>query len=83
MFGWCKRFRDGKEGVEDEARSGRPTTITVPDNIERVRQMLADDRRLSLRMTAGELKISTYSEIQKRMNTLIQAIPQEASVGNF
>ncbi|GBM58196.1 hypothetical protein AVEN_196703-1 [Araneus ventricosus] len=53
-FEWFKRFRDGKE---DEPRSGRPPTSTTPDNIERVRRMLADDRRLSLRMIAEALKI--------------------------
>ncbi|GBN05367.1 hypothetical protein AVEN_63510-1, partial [Araneus ventricosus] len=55
IFEWFKRFRGGKEDVEDEPRSGRPPT---PDNIERVRPMLADERRLYLRMIAEELKIS-------------------------
>ncbi|GBM92332.1 hypothetical protein AVEN_40993-1 [Araneus ventricosus] len=50
-------WTDGKEDVEDEPCSGRPPTSTTPDNIERVRRMLADDRRLSLRMIAEELKI--------------------------
>ncbi|GBN97876.1 Putative uncharacterized protein FLJ37770 [Araneus ventricosus] len=58
---WFKRFRDGKEDVEDEPRSVRPPTRTTPDNIERVRRMLADDRLLSLRMIAEELKISLDS----------------------
>ncbi|GBM38495.1 hypothetical protein AVEN_24588-1 [Araneus ventricosus] len=53
--------RDGKELVKDEPRSGRPPISTTPDNIERVRRMLADDRRLSLRMIAEELKISLDS----------------------
>ncbi|GBN39910.1 Putative uncharacterized protein FLJ37770 [Araneus ventricosus] len=61
VFEWFKRFRDGKEDVEDEPHSGRPPTSTTPDNIERVRLMLADDRRLSLRMIAEELKISLDS----------------------
>ncbi|GBM21364.1 Putative uncharacterized protein FLJ37770 [Araneus ventricosus] len=61
VFEWFKRFRDGKEDVEDEPHSGRPPTSTTPDNIERVRRMLADDRRLSLRMIAEELKISLDS----------------------
>ncbi|GBL98489.1 hypothetical protein AVEN_181093-1 [Araneus ventricosus] len=52
---------DGKEDLKDEPRSGRPSTSTTPDNIERVLWMLADDRRLSLRMTAEELKISLDS----------------------
>ncbi|GBL90206.1 hypothetical protein AVEN_130323-1 [Araneus ventricosus] len=61
VFEWFKRFRDEKEDVKDEPRSGRPPTSTTPDNIERVRRMLADDRRLSLRMMAEELKISLDS----------------------
>ncbi|GBN28421.1 hypothetical protein AVEN_191013-1 [Araneus ventricosus] len=56
VFEWFKRFSDGTEDVEDEPRSGRPPTSTTPDNIERVRWMLADDRRLSLRMIAEELR---------------------------
>ncbi|GBN15357.1 Putative uncharacterized protein FLJ37770 [Araneus ventricosus] len=58
---WFKRFRDGKEDVKDVPRSGRPPISTTPDNIERVRRMLADDRRLSFRMIAEELKISLDS----------------------
>ncbi|GBN89060.1 Putative uncharacterized protein FLJ37770 [Araneus ventricosus] len=58
VFEWFKRFRDGKEDVKDEPRSGRPPISTTPDNIER---MLPDDRRLSLRMIAEELKISLDS----------------------
>ncbi|GBN67966.1 Putative uncharacterized protein FLJ37770 [Araneus ventricosus] len=61
VFEWFKLFRDGEEDVKDEPRSGRPPTSTTPDNIERVRRMLADDRRLSLRMTKEELKISLDS----------------------
>ncbi|GBN44030.1 hypothetical protein AVEN_61212-1 [Araneus ventricosus] len=61
VFEWFKRFRDGEEDFKDEPRSGRPPTSTTPDNIERARRMLADDRRLSLRMTAEELKISLDS----------------------
>ncbi|GBO18732.1 Putative uncharacterized protein FLJ37770 [Araneus ventricosus] len=61
VFEWFKRFRDGKEDVKDEPSSARPPTSTTPDNIERVRRMLADDRRLSLRMIAEELKISLDS----------------------
>ncbi|GBN87636.1 hypothetical protein AVEN_57199-1 [Araneus ventricosus] len=41
VFEWFKRCR-----VKDEPRSGRPPTSTTPDNIERVRRMLADDRLL-------------------------------------
>ncbi|GBL76195.1 Putative uncharacterized protein FLJ37770 [Araneus ventricosus] len=73
IFEWFKLFRDGKEDVKDEPRSGRPPTSTTPDNMERVRWMLADDRRLSLRMIAEKLKINLdsvsniiYEHLQKR-----------------
>ncbi|XP_035206672.1 histone-lysine N-methyltransferase SETMAR-like [Stegodyphus dumicola] len=52
---------DVKEDVKDEPLSGRSTTSTTPGNVERVRRMLAADRRLSLRMIAGELQISLDS----------------------
>ncbi|GBN12698.1 Putative uncharacterized protein FLJ37770 [Araneus ventricosus] len=74
VFEWFKRFRDGSH-VEDEPHSGRPPTSTTPDKIERVRRMLADDQRLSLRMIAEELKLSLDSVsniihelLQKRKN---------------
>ncbi|GBL72054.1 Putative uncharacterized protein FLJ37770 [Araneus ventricosus] len=81
VFEWFKRFRDGKEDVEDEPRSGRPPISKTPENIERVRRMLADDRRLSLRMIAEELKISLdsasniiHEHLQKR-KTKVYAFP--------
>ena len=45
-----KRVRDRKETTEDEPRSGRPSTSRTPDMIERVRQMLVQDRRVTLRL---------------------------------
>ena len=43
---WFKRFRDGKETVEDESRSGRLSTSRTAEMIEQMREMLARDRRL-------------------------------------
>lgn len=58
VYEWFKRFREGKETTEDEPRSGRPSTSRTPEMIEKVRQMLAQDRRLTLRLIAEELGIS-------------------------
>ncbi|GBL93583.1 hypothetical protein AVEN_217435-1, partial [Araneus ventricosus] len=77
VFEWFKRFRDRKEDVKYEPSSGRAPTSSTPDNIERVRRMLADDRRLSLRMIAEELKIRLdsvsniiHEHLQKRTKKL-------------
>ena len=48
VYDWFKRFHDGKETTEDEPRSGRPSTSRTPDMIEHVRQMLAQDWRVTL-----------------------------------
>ena len=55
---WFKRFRKGKETTDDEPRPGRPSTSRTREMIEKVLQMLAQDRRLKLGLTAEEFGIS-------------------------
>ena len=57
-FEWHKRFKEGREEVEDDPRSGRPSMSRRVDNIERVKQMVRADRRLTVRMIAEELSIN-------------------------
>ncbi|CAF4422672.1 unnamed protein product, partial [Didymodactylos carnosus] len=45
---WCKRFREGRDDLEDEARPGRPVTETTTENIEQVRLVIDDDPRVSI-----------------------------------
>ena len=33
---WSKWFGEGREGIEDETRTGRPITETTSENIEQV-----------------------------------------------
>lgn len=58
VFEWHKRFKEGREEVEDDPRSGRPSTSRTDDNVERVRQMVRGDRRLTVRMIASELAVN-------------------------
>ena len=57
-FEWHKRFKEGREKVEDDPWSGRPSTSRTADNIERVKQMVRADHRLTVRMIAVELSIN-------------------------
>lgn len=56
---WLKAFKEGRGEVHDEQRSGRPSTSKTDNNVARVRQLLDSDRRLSIRMVANELNLSS------------------------
>ena len=58
VYEWFKRFPEEEETTEDEPRSGQPSTSRTPEMIEKVRQFLTQDRRLTLRLIAEELGIS-------------------------
>ncbi len=40
---WAKRFREGREDVDDDPRSGRPISELTDENIELVRQVINND----------------------------------------
>jgi len=47
-FGWFKRFKDGRESVEDRQHSGRPSTCTTPEMTVKVREVILEDRRQTI-----------------------------------
>ena len=59
VFELHKRFKEEREDVEDDPRSGRPSTSKTEENVERVRQKVRSDRRLTVRMTANELSMNS------------------------
>ena len=57
VYRWYARFRDGREDVKDDARSGRPSTARTDENVESVRRLLTEDRRTTLKMIADRSNI--------------------------
>ncbi|UYV64900.1 hypothetical protein LAZ67_3002334 [Cordylochernes scorpioides] len=53
-------FKEGREEVADEPRSGRPTTARTDENVDRVLEVLRTDRRLSIQQIADTLHMSTF-----------------------
>jgi hypothetical protein len=45
---WYKRFNDGRTFVEDDERSGRPSTSITPENIANVREASLAYRRRTI-----------------------------------
>ena len=58
VFEWHRRFKEGREDVEDDPRSGRSSTSTTEENVEIIRQKVLGDRRLTVRMIANELDMN-------------------------
>lgn len=54
---WYNRFKSGRETVASDPRSGRPSSSTSPDNVEKVRQAITQDSRLTVRELEEQLNI--------------------------
>jgi len=67
VFEWHRRFKEGREDVQDDARSGQPKTQRKDANVDRVRTLLCSDRRLGVRVIAEELNMNreTVQQIVK------------------
>ena len=61
---WCKRFREGQDDLEDEARPGRPVTETTSENIEQVRLIIDDDPRVTIEEIQEQTRLS-YGTTQR------------------
>ncbi|GFU20161.1 protein GVQW3 [Trichonephila clavipes] len=57
VFEWFKRFKDGRQDVEDDSRSGRPSTSKTDEDVEKVASLIRSDRRLSIRAIAKTVNI--------------------------
>ncbi|UYV72446.1 hypothetical protein LAZ67_9003181 [Cordylochernes scorpioides] len=57
---WHKAFKEGREEVADEPRSGRPTTARTDENVDRVLEVLRTDHRLNIQQIADTLHMSTF-----------------------
>ena len=57
VYKWVKRFSEGRESVTEEERSGRPATSITEENTAEVRQIVRENRRLSVRSIAEQVNM--------------------------
>jgi len=68
---WAERFRDGRLSIENDPKSGRLQTSTDDQSVERVLQILGEDRRMTCEETAhsaGISRASAYRILTERLH---------------
>ena len=71
VFCWHERFRSGgRESVEDDERSGRPSTAKTGENINKIKGWMSVSRKLTIREIAEELNIAYRSAQDILVNNL-------------
>ncbi|GFV96557.1 protein GVQW3 [Trichonephila clavipes] len=61
VFEWIQRFKEGRQSVNSDLRSGRPITSRNEDTIAQVKAVVHSDCCLTVREIAQECRISVVS----------------------
>jgi len=68
---WAQRFREGRLSIENDPKSGRPRTSADDQSVERVFQILEEDRRMTreeISHCAGISRASAYRILTERLH---------------
>ena len=61
---WFKRFKEGRTSVKDNERPGRPSTSKTNETVARVREIIRNNRQLTIREVIEDVGIS-YDSCQE------------------
>ena len=61
IYRWYNEYKRGRQSLEDDPRSGRPSTSTGPDQVAAVERLLLEDRRIRVAQIAVDLGIAVGS----------------------
>ena len=64
VFQWHTRFKTGRTSVDDDERTGRPTSCTNSETVARIQGLIRQDRRLTIRDIAEEVEVG-YGKCQR------------------
>jgi transposase len=56
-YEWYQRLKSGRTSIEDDPKSGRPSSSTGDDHIEKVRSVIRENRRLTVHEVYEEVGV--------------------------
>ncbi|GAB0087711.1 uncharacterized protein DMENIID0001_020500 [Sergentomyia squamirostris] len=59
IYKWFSEFRCGRTDTKDAARPGRPIEVTTPEMIEKINQIVMNDKSVKVRQIAQKVGISS------------------------
>ena len=62
-FEWHACFKRGRTSLEDNKRSGRPSTSSTPKNVETIQRLVREDCRRTIKDIAAIINVS-YGTVQ-------------------
>ncbi|PNF18540.1 hypothetical protein B7P43_G08515 [Cryptotermes secundus] len=68
-YNWYKRFKNGRTSTDDDEHLGQPSTGTTPENVVKVRDLILQDRRLSIQDLCNTLGLS-YGTCQRILHLM-------------
>ncbi|UYV81050.1 hypothetical protein LAZ67_19002637, partial [Cordylochernes scorpioides] len=80
VFEWYKRIKEGREETADNEHSGRPSTSTTPEKVDKLLELVREDRRITVREVAEEAGISFGSTQSITKDILGNARKETASL---
>ena len=82
VYKWYKLFTERREDVNDDARPGRPSTSTTDENVEEVKKIVMENRRITIREVAEDVGISVgschaiFSDVLDMKRVAVKFVPK-------
>ena len=67
FYKWVQAFKDGRESITDDLRSGRPVDVSTPEAVQAVEDLIKSDRRVTLDEIAT--KLDSFLERRNTVNS--------------
>lgn len=64
VYEWFTRFKNGEMSIEDQPRSGRPSTSRTDENVDKINALVREDRRRTIDQLC-EMSGVSWSSIQR------------------